>query len=104
MITKVTIMNRKLKSHITNNNVSCHQLEKILFLNVIKYEEKEIFQKEVNKVWFETMGKSYELYVQKGQPFYKVITNILFSHVGLLVLVLAYAFAGYNEYLYKFIG
>jgi len=40
------------------------------------------------------MGKSYELYVQKGQPFYKVITNILFSHVGLLVLVLAYAFAG----------
>jgi len=40
------------------------------------------------------MGKQYELYVQKGQPFWKVITNILFSHVGLLVLVIGYAVAG----------
>ena len=40
------------------------------------------------------MGKQYELYVQKGQPFWKVITNILFSHVGLLVLVLGYCVAG----------
>ena len=42
------------------------------------------------------MGKQYELYVQKGQPFWKVITNILFSHVGLLVLVIGYSVAG-NE-------
>ena len=40
------------------------------------------------------MGKQYELYVQKGQPFWKVITNILFSHVGLLVLVIGYSVAG----------
>jgi len=40
------------------------------------------------------MGKQYELYVQKGQPFWKVLTNILFSHVGLLVLVLGYCFGG----------
>ena len=40
------------------------------------------------------MGKQYEVYVQKGQPFYKILTNILFSHVGLLFLVLAYAFGG----------
>ena len=40
------------------------------------------------------MGKQYELYVQKGQPFWKVLTNILFSHVGLLVLVIGYCVAG----------
>ena len=40
------------------------------------------------------MGKQYELYVQKGQPFWKVLTNILFSHVGLFVLVIGYCIGG----------
>jgi len=39
-------------------------------------------------------GKSYEVYVQKGTPLWKVVTNILFSHVGLFVLVIGYCVAG----------
>ena len=40
------------------------------------------------------MGKQYELYVQKGQPVWKVITNILFSHVGMFILVIGYCVGG----------
>jgi len=39
-------------------------------------------------------GTSYEAYVQKGTPWWKVITTVLFSHVGLFVLVIAYAVGG----------
>jgi len=39
-------------------------------------------------------GKSYEVYVQKGTPLWKVVTNILFSHVGLFILVIGYCAGG----------
>jgi len=39
-------------------------------------------------------GKSYEVYVQKGTPLWKVVTNILFSHVGLFILVIGYCAVG----------
>jgi len=40
------------------------------------------------------MGKQYDVYVQKGTPLWKVVTNVLFSHVGLFVLVIGYCVAG----------
>ncbi len=40
------------------------------------------------------MGKQYELYVQKGQPVWKIFTNILFSHVGMFILVIGYCVGG----------
>lgn len=43
---------------------------------------------------WDKMGKQYELYVQKGQPIWKVITNILFSHVGMFILVIGYCVGG----------
>jgi len=39
-------------------------------------------------------GKAYEVYVQKGTPMWKVVTGVLFSHVGLFVLVIGYAVGG----------
>jgi len=39
-------------------------------------------------------GKNYEVYVQKGTPLWKVVTNVLFSHVGLFVLVIVYCVGG----------
>lgn len=39
-------------------------------------------------------GKAYEVYVQKGTPMWKVVTGILFSHVGLFVLVIGYCVGG----------
>ena len=44
------------------------------------------------------MGKQYELYVQKGQPVWKVITNILFSHVGMFILVIGYCVGGQRRF------
>jgi len=46
------------------------------------------------------MGKQYELYVQKGQPIWKVITNILFSHVGMFILVIGYCVGGAYVFMY----
>jgi len=46
------------------------------------------------------MGKQYELYVQKGQPVWKVITNILFSHVGMFILVIGYCVGGAYMFMY----
>ena len=40
------------------------------------------------------MGKQYDVYVQKGTPLWKVVTGVLFSHVGLFVLVIAYCIVG----------
>jgi len=40
------------------------------------------------------MGKQYEVYVQKGTPLWKVVTGVLFSHVGLFVLVIGYCVVG----------
>jgi len=41
------------------------------------------------------MGKAaYDAYVKKGTPWYKVIGNILFSHLGLFILVILYAVGG----------
>ena len=39
-------------------------------------------------------GKKYEVYVQKGRPIWKIITGILFSHMGLFVLAIGYGAAG----------
>ena len=39
-------------------------------------------------------GKNYEVYVQKGTPLWKVVTNVLFSHVGLFLLVIGYCVGG----------
>jgi len=39
-------------------------------------------------------GEQYEVYVQKGTPWWKVITTVLFSHVGLVILVIGYAVGG----------
>ena len=46
------------------------------------------------------MGKQYELYVQKGQPVWKIFTNILFSHVGMFILVIGYCVGGQTEIYY----
>ena len=46
------------------------------------------------------MGKQYEIYVQKGTPLWKVVTNVLFSHVGLLVLVIGYCILGAQVFIY----
>ena len=43
------------------------------------------------------MGKQYDIYVQKGTPLWKVVTGVLFSHVGLFVLVIAYCVIGIGE-------
>lgn len=39
-------------------------------------------------------GKKYEVYVQKGKPWYKHVTGILFSQLGLFFLCLIYAVGG----------
>ena len=39
-------------------------------------------------------GKKYEVYVQKGRPVWKIITGILFSHMGLFVLAIGYGAVG----------
>ena len=39
-------------------------------------------------------GKKYEVYVQKGRPVWKIITGILFSHMGLFVLAIGYGALG----------
>ena len=41
-------------------------------------------------------GRKYEVYVQKGRPWYKIVSGILFSHVGLFVLCIIYAVGGQN--------
>ena len=43
-------------------------------------------------------GKKYEVYVQKGRPWWKLITGILFSHLGELSIVNAYL---QNSYRFK---
>ena len=47
------------------------------------------------------MGKQYDVYVQKGTPLWKVVTNVLFSHVGLFVLVIGYCVAGNSNSYYS---
>ena len=39
-------------------------------------------------------GTKYEVYVHKGRPIYKIITGILFSHLGLFVLCIGYGALG----------
>ncbi len=39
-------------------------------------------------------GKKYEVFVQKGKPWYKHVTGILFSQLGLFVLCVIYAVGG----------
>ena len=39
-------------------------------------------------------GTKYEVYVHKGRPIWKIITGILFSHVGLFVLCMGYGALG----------
>jgi hypothetical protein len=39
-------------------------------------------------------GRKYEDFVQKGRPIWKIITGILFSHLGLFVLCLSYGALG----------
>ena len=39
-------------------------------------------------------GRKYEVYVQKGKPWYKILSNILFSQAGLFFLCLGYAIGG----------
>ena len=39
-------------------------------------------------------GKRYEVYVQEGKPWYKIVSGILFSHVGLFLLCILYASLG----------
>ena len=39
-------------------------------------------------------GKQYEVYVHKGKPIWKIITGILFSHLGLFVLCIGYGAMG----------
>ncbi|TRY67796.1 hypothetical protein TCAL_15883 [Tigriopus californicus] len=39
-------------------------------------------------------SKKYEVYVQKGRPWYKIISGILFSHLGLFVLCILYGVIG----------
>ena len=39
-------------------------------------------------------GKKYEVYVQKGRPWWKILTSILFSHLGLFVLCILYGVIG----------
>jgi hypothetical protein len=41
-------------------------------------------------------GKRYEVYVQKGKPWYKYVSSVIFSQVGLLILCIAYAIIGKN--------
>ena len=38
--------------------------------------------------------KQYEVYVHKGKPIWKIITGILFSHLGLIVLCIGYGAMG----------
>ncbi|XP_023330975.1 TWiK family of potassium channels protein 7 [Eurytemora carolleeae] len=45
-------------------------------------------------------GQSYERYVKKGTPCWKVIVNILFSHVGLVLLVIGYAAGGAKVFMW----
>ena len=42
----------------------------------------------------EMAGKQYEVYVHKGKPIWKIITGILFSHLGLFVLCIGYGAMG----------
>ena len=39
-------------------------------------------------------GRKYEVYVQKGRPWYKIASGILFSHLGLFILCICYAVGG----------
>lgn len=39
-------------------------------------------------------GKKYEIYVQKGRPWWKILTGILFSHLGLFFICIIYGVAG----------
>jgi len=39
-------------------------------------------------------GKKYEVYVQKGRPWWKIVTGVLFSNLGLFVICILYAVAG----------
>lgn len=39
-------------------------------------------------------GKKYEVYVQKGRPWWKIITGILFSHLGLFFLCISFGALG----------
>jgi hypothetical protein len=38
--------------------------------------------------------KKYELYVHKGKPWYKIVSGIVFTHLGLLITCMAYAVVG----------
>lgn len=40
------------------------------------------------------VGKKYEVYVQKGRPWYNILSGILFSHLGLFILCILYAVLG----------
>ncbi len=42
-------------------------------------------------------GKKYEVFVQKGKPWYKHVTGILFSQLGLFFLCVIYAVGGERE-------
>ena len=44
-------------------------------------------------------GKQYEVYVHKGKPIWKIITGILFSHLGLFVLCIGYGAMGEQIFL-----
>ena len=39
-------------------------------------------------------GTKYEVYVHKGRPIWKIVTGILFSHMGLFVLCIGYGALG----------
>jgi len=39
-------------------------------------------------------GKKYENYVQKGRPWWKIITGFLFSNVGMFFLNILFAIIG----------
>ena len=43
-------------------------------------------------------GKKYEVYVQKGRPWWKLITGILFSHLGELNSVNVYVKIAIEKY------
>ena len=39
-------------------------------------------------------GKKYEVYVQKGRPWWKILTGLIFSHLGLFFICILYAVVG----------
>jgi hypothetical protein len=39
-------------------------------------------------------AKQYEVFVQKGRPWYKIVSSLVFSHTGLFVVCMVYAVGG----------